>query len=56
MVEVEGKIAQQSISILIDLGSNLSYVAPQVVDSCVLHKHKHKNSWLVQLATGLKER
>ena len=32
MVEVAGKIAQQSVSILIDPGSTHSYIAPRVVE------------------------
>jgi hypothetical protein len=32
VVELEGMIANHLVSILIDPGSNLSYVAPQTVD------------------------
>jgi rRNA processing protein Gar1 len=56
VVEVEGKIAKQYVSILIDPRSNISYVAPQIVDSCALQKCKHKKSWLVQLATRTKRK
>ena len=56
MVEVEGKIARQSISVLIDPGSTHSYVTSKVVESCCLRKIKHNNSWLVQLATDTKWR
>jgi hypothetical protein len=43
VVEVEGKIAKQSISILIDPGSTHSYVSPKVVEGCSLRKVKHSN-------------
>jgi hypothetical protein len=56
VVEMEGMIANHLISILIDPGSNLSYVAPQVVDKCKLHPHKHTKPWLVQLATDTKRK
>jgi hypothetical protein len=36
VVEMEGMIANHLVSILIDLGSNLSYVAPKIVDKCKL--------------------
>jgi hypothetical protein len=36
VVEMEGMIANHLVSILIDPGSNLSYVSPQVVDKCKL--------------------
>jgi hypothetical protein len=52
VIKVEGKIAKQSISILIDLGSNHSYVMSRIVEVCCLAKKKHDKSWLVQLVTG----
>ena len=33
MVEVEGMINQTPITILIDLGASLSYIAPQIVEN-----------------------
>jgi hypothetical protein len=36
VVEMGGMIANHLISILIDPGSNLSYVAPQTIDKCKL--------------------
>ena len=56
MVEVAGKIVDQSISILIDPGSTHSYISPRVVEVCSLRKVKHSKSWLVQLATGTKRK
>jgi hypothetical protein len=56
VVEMEGMISNHIVSILIDLGSNLSYVSPQMVDKCKLQQVKHVKSWLVQLATGTKRK
>lgn len=56
MVEFEGKIANPTVSILIDPGASLSYVSPKIVETCHLSNMKFKNSWLVQLATGAKRR
>jgi hypothetical protein len=56
MVEMEGMIANHLVSILIDLGSNLSYVAPQTIDKCKLQQVKHVKSWMVQIATGTKRK
>ena len=54
MVEIEGKISNTSISILIDLGACQSYVSPKIVDVCKKGKFKHEKHWLVQLSTGTK--
>ena len=54
MVEIEGKILNTSVSILIDPNACQSYVAPKIVDLCKLGKVKHDKPWLVQLATGTK--
>ena len=56
MVEVAGKIVEQSISILIDPGSTHSYITPRVVEICAFKKVKHRKSWLVQLATETKRK
>ena len=47
MVEVEGKLTQKPISILIDLAASLSYVSPSLVEKCKLLVEKFTNSWLV---------
>ena len=47
MVDIEVKILNTSISILIDLGSFQSYVSPKMVDECKLGKLKHDKPWLV---------
>ena len=39
------------VYVLIDLGSNLSYMFPDITEKCKSNKVKHKESWLVQLAT-----
>ena len=56
VVEVAGKIVEKSISILIDPGSTHSYITPRVVDICSFKKVKHRESWLVQLATRPKRK
>ena len=47
MVEVEGKIHQIPISILIDPGASLSYTSPDLVEKCKLSIEKFAKSWLV---------
>ena len=42
MVEVEGDIVEQTVSILIELGSTHSYITPGLVETCTLKKSKHK--------------
>ena len=56
MVELEGIITGQPISILIDPRSNLSYVSLRVVEACSLQRKKHTKTWLVQLAIGTKRK
>ena len=56
MVEVEGMINQTLVTILIDPGASLSYIAPQIVEKCKLSVDKFENSWLVQLTTGAKRK
>ena len=56
MVEVEGMVNQTPVTILIDLGASLSYIAPTMVEKCKLPVEKFKNSWLVQLAIGAKRK
>ena len=43
VVEVAGKIVEQSVSILIDLGSTHSYITPRVVEICAFKKVKHRS-------------
>ena len=57
MVElVDGKIVEQSISVLINRGSTHSYITPRIVEICAFKKLKHRKSWLVQLAIGTKRK
>jgi hypothetical protein len=56
VVEMEGTISNHPVSILIDLGSNLSYDSPQTFEKCKLKQVKHVKSWMVQLATTTKRK
>jgi hypothetical protein len=56
MIEVDGKIINQPIAILIDSGSSHCYVDPKIVDILHLEKSKLGRSSLVQLATRTKRR
>jgi len=56
MVEVEGMLNNQPISILIDQCYSLSYVSPNIVENCKLQKDNFEKAWLVQLATGTKKK
>jgi hypothetical protein len=56
LVEMEGMISNHLVSILIELGSNLIYVVPQIVEKCKLQQVKHVKLWLVQLSTGTKRK
>jgi hypothetical protein len=56
VVELEGMIVDHLVSILIDPGSNLSYVAPQTIDKSKLQPIRHIKPWLVQLAIGTKRK
>jgi hypothetical protein len=54
MIEVEGMINNQTISILIDSRASHSYIDPKMVESFHFPRSKHEKSWLVQLATRAK--
>jgi hypothetical protein len=47
MIEVEGKIDNQPIAILIDFGASHSYMNSNIVKRFHLQWSKHKKSWLV---------
>lgn len=36
MIEIEGKTLEQLVSILVDLGSSLSYISPKMMEKCKL--------------------
>ena len=44
MVEVKGMINQTPVTILIDPGASISYIAPQIVEKCKLSIGKFENS------------
>ena len=56
MIELEGKLLSQPVSILVDPGASLSYVSPKLVEICKLQSQKFRNPWLVQLAMGAKRK
>jgi hypothetical protein len=56
MIEVECKIINHVVVILVDLGEIHSYIDPIVLEIFQLMKSKFERSWLVQLATGTKRR
>jgi len=47
IIEMDGKLCDQVVSILIDHESNYSYVSANLVDKCGLNKEVHAESWLV---------
>jgi predicted aspartyl protease len=56
MIEVEGKIDNHPIAILIDSGASHSYINANIVEIFHLQRSKNKKSWLVQLAMGAKRK
>jgi hypothetical protein len=56
MIEVEGKINNQTIAILIDSGASHSYIDPKMVERLHFPRSKLGKSWLVQLATRAKRK
>jgi hypothetical protein len=56
MIELEGMINNQTISILIDSGASHSYIDPKMVERFHFPRRKHGKSWLVHLATRTKRK
>ena len=56
MVEIEGKVSNTSISILIATNTFLSYASPNIVETCKLDKVKPEKPWMVQLSIGTKRK
>jgi hypothetical protein len=56
MIEIEGKIDNQSIVIFINSGANHSYIDPKKVENFKKKKCKFEKFWLVQLAIGTKRK
>jgi hypothetical protein len=54
IIEVEGKIDNYTIAILIDSGASHSYIDPNLVERFKLKKCRHEKSCLVYLNTGIK--
>jgi len=56
MIEVEGKIHNQPIVVLIDFGSSHSYINSNIVERFHLQRSKKNKSWLVHLVIGAKRK
>jgi hypothetical protein len=56
MIEVEGKINNEPITILIDSRASHTYINANIAERFHLQRSKHKKSWLVQLATWAKRK
>ena len=56
IVDIEGTISNQSLSILIDPRETLSYITPKVMEDCELAKIRHEKPWSVELATGARKK
>jgi hypothetical protein len=56
MIEVEGKINNQPIAILIDSRASHSYLDPNMVERFQLPRRNLEKYWLVQLAAGAKRK
>lgn len=52
IIDMEGNLHDQRVSILIDHGSNYMYINPDLVDKCCLNKEVHAQPWLVLLDIG----
>ena len=49
-------LKDKPIFILVDPSASESYIAPRIVELCELQQNKFENSWLVQLAMGMKRK
>jgi len=56
IIETKGKLCNQIVSILIDLGFNYSYINVEIVEKCNFAKEFHEEPRLVQLETRTKIR
>ena len=54
IVEVQGMIQNQLVSILIEPSASLICLSPNIVEKCNLYLKIFEKSWLLQLATGTK--
>jgi len=55
IIEMDAKIYDQVVYILINPGSNYSYVNLDLVDKCGLNKEVHAEYWLVSLPIDIKK-
>lgn len=53
---MEGKLQDQFVSILTDMGSNYIYVSLEIIGQCNLVKEVHGEPWSVQLEIRTKRR
>ena len=44
MIELEGKLLSQTVSVLVDPGASLSYISPKLVEVCKLPSQKDRKS------------
>ena len=56
MIEVEGKINNHPIEILIGTGASHSYIKSNIIEIFHLKRSKNKKSWLAQLSTWVKRK
>jgi len=56
MIEMEGKIYDRVVSILLILDLNYIYTSPELVNKCCLNKEVHAESWSVHSTTRTKKR
>jgi hypothetical protein len=54
VIEIEGKINNQAITVLIDYGASHGYIDQKIVERFKLKRCKHEKYCLVQLATRTK--
>jgi len=55
IIDLDDKICDQVVSILIDLGYNYSCINPNLVDKCGLRKEVHAKSWLILLSSTMSQ-
>ena len=56
IVENQGTISNQNLSILIEPGATVSYINPKMMENCHLTKVRHARTWSVQVATQAKRK
>ena len=56
MIQIEGMIDEQAVSVLIDPRENLSYISAQMVEKFKLKLENFQQAWIVKLATKSKRK